>query len=208
MIDPRLEELGRLLARIRIGLRDEADIQGGQQRIYGRLHESGRAYNVARYSPTGQRLEGAVHFAADCSEPDHGRCTHNDGGSWRPAPGATPADALVGSPYEVDPRDGLRYCRFPYRRAMRRLWGQQKGRVPEGKNHYDVLTRLLEGLSVRAAWTGLGQPADYLEGSLAIARNVEAMATQEAWSTKEVAWIEKSEAQQRAETEGSASAVA
>lgn len=208
MSDARQAQLGRLLARIRVGLRDEVDTQPGQRRIYGRLHESGRSHNVPRYSSTGDRIPGVVHYAADCDHPENGACPHIDGGSWRPVPGVARPDAMAAQgAYELDRREGLIYCLRPYRRALERLYA-------EGDSHrrHDVLRRLLEGYSVGAAWTGLGKPVDPLGSSLAIAEQVERMATEEAWRVREprekASWMDKSESQRQAEIEVQANAIA
>lgn len=222
--------LTTLLAAIRQGLHDEIDTQPGTQRIHGRLHDSGRTRHLPRFTRTGERVQGAIRIAGDCTEPDHGRCTHNDGGSWRPVPGAMRSDAVasylrhdpearsikVGAleysaawswdTYELDPSDALWYCRWPNRRALDRLRS-------ESMRRYLVLTRLLAGASLAEAWDGLGSPADPLESATGIARQVLRMAAEEAGAAYErrprnrapVAWIDKSAAQQTAEIAGEAS---
>jgi hypothetical protein len=223
-------ELLVVLSVLRRALHDEVDTQPGTQRIHGRLHDSGRVRYLPRYSPSGDKQRGSIRIAADCTDPDHGRCTHNDGGSWRPVPGTPRSDSLakflshdpnagrltVGAleysaawswdTYELDPSDALWYCRWPHRRALDRLRS-------ESMRRYLVLQRLLGGASLREAWDGLGTPADPVGSALAIARQVDRMAREEAQSAYErrprnrvpVGWIDKSDAQQTAELAAEAS---
>lgn len=200
-----------LLAHLRRALAEEIDTLPGQSLVYGRPHESTRAYSVPRYSLTGERIPGLVTFFPDCHEPDgDGVCGHPPDGTWRPFPGVTRADALA-QHLEADDGlwrmnvyerggDGLWRCRWPYRRAMDRLANRNPRQAI-------VLWRLIEGVELRYAYLGFREPAEPSREVIGLLRSVLSWAGEEMEAEYDrrprlfprMAWMEKSEAQERAE---------
>jgi hypothetical protein len=227
-----VRRLAAALSDLRAAIIHEADRSPSQIRAYGRPHEYGRSRNVPQFSRNGVPTGRSTHIGADCPKPFHGRCECPPDGSWRPSPGAIRADAIAhhalfepadGSKhsdedhkagigctyegawgddmYELDRDRALWYCTRPHARALERLKG-------ENMRSFLVLDRLLEGLTLYAAWKDLGRPVDPVHDALGIIATVNTFAAQEAATEYErrprrwrqrVMWLEKSEAQQAAE---------
>ena len=153
-IFPRLT-LASMLAQLRADLEEEATPLPGQQKAFGRPHAHPRARYFPRYTPTGERLAGAVVIRPDCPRPLRGRCECPPDGSWRPAVGVIRADSVathsaqvpasrlrialegtlwVDEVYEQGP-DGLWRCRWPVRRALEALRGVNPVRWEIGRAH-------------------------------------------------------------------------
>lgn len=211
----RIPELRRRLAQINAALVEEATALPGETLAYPPPHEHPRATFVPRWDRTGRRLPGYIRIPPDCPKPVRGRCQCQPDGSWRPVGGVIRADSLAqaaelveldGGPavwttstYVQDP-DGRWRCRLPMRRALERLQG-------ESVTKWAILARLRRGVPLHAAWGASGEPADPIGYALAICRQVQRWADQEAatlWERrprrwKSVGWVDKSESQQRAE---------
>lgn len=201
-----------LLAELRAALLEEVGPISSGGLIYGRPHESTRAYSRPRYSLSGERLPGKVTFAPDCHEPDAaGVCGHPPDGSWRPMNGVAPADLLArqleaadgswrSNVYDLGP-DGLWRCRWPYRRAMDRLANRNVRQAV-------VLWRVLRGEPWIAVWLGFEVPAHPGGEVMSLARTVLRWADEEMRTEYErrpqlfgrrVGWVDKSESQRVAE---------